>query len=392
MRKYKTLIATPQTKQLTEQEAFEAALQTAQSHGYGFAAWQMPLSKQRHFCVGNVTAYENDGINEEGFLFHPYDDMAHGHLIHTLMTLSFAEGKLTVNTDDHQLLNDLENHRTEDTTYYVNQSPIALDIGQDEFLKYVSKSVTAIKSGTFQKVVPARSKQISLTDQFDLFTNFNRLCEAYPNAFISVVSIPDVGTWMGATPEVLISVDQDSFETAALAGTQKHDADLPLSEVAWTQKEIEEQAMVSRYIINCFKKIRLREFEEVGPKTVIAANLIHLKTSFKVDMKATDFPDLGKVMLNLLHPTSAVCGMPKASAADFIKRYENGNREYYCGYLGPISSQGKINLFVNLRCMQLLDNSAILYAGAGVTEDSIPEKEWLETALKMNTLLNIIKL
>ena len=47
--------------------------------------------------------------------------------------------------------------------------------------------------------------------------------------------------------------------------------------------------MVSRYIINCFKKIRLREFEEIGPKTVAAGNLLHLRTDFQVDMAATNF-------------------------------------------------------------------------------------------------------
>lgn len=385
-------MATELTQQFTEQEAFESSLQIAQLHNYGFAAWQLPLSKQKHFSIGNVSMYQDGTLEEKGFLFHPYDDTVSGHFIHAEMTISSLDDKLEVNTNNSQLLHDFENLKKEKTTYYINQSPVSLKVDKEEFLKYISQSIETIKSGAFQKVVPARSEQLSLTEQFDLFENFNRLCEAYPNAFVSVVSIPDVGTWMGATPEVLISVDQEHFQTTSLAGTQKHNPALPLSEVAWTQKEIEEQAMVSRYIINCFKQIRLREFEEAGPKTVIAGNLIHLKTAFKVDMKATNFPQLGNVMLNLLHPTSAVCGMPKIPAADFIKQYENGNREFYSGYLGPVNGQEETHLFVNLRCMQLLGNSAILYAGAGVTEDSIPEKEWLETALKMNTLLNIIKL
>ena len=386
------MIANSLTQQYTEQEAFEAALQLAQLHNYGFAAWQRPLSKQRCFNIGNVSIHEDSKLEEKGFLFHPYDDASSGHFIHSKMTISALYGVLDIDTDDDELLNNLEKYQKGETVHYINQSPIALDTDKEEFMKYVSQSVEAIKSGVFQKVVPARSRQIPLTKQFDLFTNFNRLCEAYPNAFVSVVSIPEVGTWVGATPEVLISVSQDHFQTASLAGTQKHNPELLLSEVAWTQKEIEEQAMVSRYIINCFKQIRLREFEEAGPKTVIAGNLIHLKTSFKVDMKATNSPQLGNIMLDLLHPTSAVCGMPKVNAADFIKQHENGNRAFYSGYLGPVNGQQETHLFVNLRCMQLLDNSAILYAGAGVTEDSIPEKEWLETELKMNTLLNIIKL
>ena len=157
------------------------------------------------------------------------------------------------------------------------------------------------------------------------------------------------------------------------------------------QKEIEEQALVSRYIINCFKKIRLREFGEHGPKTWKAGNLLHLRTEFEVDMNATNFPQLGTVMLKLLHPTSAICGMPRQESIDFIQQNEGMDRGLYSGYLGPINYKNESNLFVNLRCMQWSYREAELYAGAGVTIDSIPEAEWEETEMKMNTLLKVIE-
>ena len=163
-----------------------------------------------------------------------------------------------------------------------------------------------------------------------------------------------------------------------------------LSDVPWTQKEIIEQAMVSRYIIECFKKIRLREFEEVGPKTVKAGDLVHLKTSFKVDMKETNSPLLGSTMLELLHPTSAVCGSPRGLANDFIRTHEGYERELFAGFLGPVGLDGNSRLFVNLRCMQLFKEKARLYAGAGITENSRPEKELQETNNKMQTLLKVI--
>ena len=124
---------------------------------------------------------------------------------------------------------------------------------------------------------------------------------------------------------------------------------------------------MERYIISCFKKIRLREFEEHGPKTVVSGNLLHLKSEFKVDMQATNFPQLGSVMLQLLHPTSAVCGMPLNTSIQFLNRHEKYNRQYYAGYLGPVNFNNAISIFVNLRCAQLLEDKAILYAGAGVT-------------------------
>jgi len=205
------------------------------------------------------------------------------------------------------------------------------------------------------------------------------------------VSSPQTGTWLGATPELLVSVNsQGIFKTIALAGTLPYSPEIDLKSVAWTQKEIEEQALVCRYIINCFKKIRLREYEEHGPRTVVAGNVMHLKTIYEVDMTATNFPQLGTVMLNLLHPTSAVCGMPFENAWQFLKRNEGYNREFYSGYLGPVRISQESMIFVNLRCMQVFKEQVRIYAGAGITIDSNPQKEFEETEMKMQNLQNLL--
>jgi isochorismate synthase len=95
-------------------------------------------------------------------------------------------------------------------------------------------------------------------------------------------------------------------------------------------------------------------------------------------------------MLQLLHPTSAVAGMPLEASLEFLKQNEGYDREFYAGYLGPINFDNNIHIFVNLRCMKLLDNQALLFAGAGITIDSVPEKEREETEIKFKTLLNVI--
>jgi isochorismate synthase len=117
---------------------------------------------------------------------------------------------------------------------------------------------------------------------------------------------------------------------------------------------------------------------------------MHLKSEFEVDIKATNFPQLGSVMLQLLHPTAAVCGMPLEPSLKFLEEHEGYDRRFYAGYLGPVNVNQDIDLFVNLRCMQLAGSHALLYAGAGVTIDSVPENEWEETEMKLNTLLNVI--
>ena len=117
---------------------------------------------------------------------------------------------------------------------------------------------------------------------------------------------------------------------------------------------------------------------------------MHLRTDFKVDLKEVDFPTLGTDMLQLLHPTSAVCGLPKEPALRFIIANEGYKRSYYSGFLGPVNSEVGTHLFVNLRCMQLLKTEAVLYAGAGITCESSPEKEWQETQHKMQTMGKIL--
>ncbi|MBW8049064.1 MAG: isochorismate synthase [Cytophagales bacterium] len=270
---------------------------------------------------------------------------------------------------------------------------------QEFYCQIVKKAIREIKNGIFRKLVLSRTKTFELTQKLDPLLIFEKLCNAYPNSFIYLVSIPGNPTWMGASPEILLSVDHNNiFKTTAMAGTQPLKPGTSPKKAAWTQKEIEEQALVSRFIINCFKKIRLREFEEEGPKTIIAGNLMHLRTDYTVDMNAVNFPQLGTVMLDLLHPTSAVCGMPKNESMEFILANENYNREFYTGYLGPVNMPCQVetpdatetHLFVNLRCMQLSDNKAILYAGSGITEDSEPESEWEETELKCKTILDVI--
>ncbi|KYG74693.1 hypothetical protein MB14_05675 [Roseivirga ehrenbergii] len=338
--------------------------------------------------------------SEKGFIFSPFDPKSSATLfIKSDFHVSFDFDEIIQHEDLTSEENALQakffmqlkqqfQKPEEKLKYHVKDQDIK---GADlDYKDLVQLGVEAIKNNEFQKVVPARSKAISLNVDFDLITKYLQLCDAYANAFVSIVSMPETGTWLGATPELLLEVNHSQFKTVALAGTQRRDIAKPISDTAWTQKEIEEQALVSRYIINCFKKIRLREYEEKGPKTIIAGNLLHLKTEFEVNMKETNFPELGTVMLELLHPTSAIAGMPKEAALNFIQQHEGFDRSFYSGFLGPVQNDQKTSIFVNLRCMQLLENSAILYAGAGVTEDSVSEKEFEETEMKFNTLLNIL--
>lgn len=391
-----TIVSNPVSE--TDLQSF--LLNFATSNDFSFALWRLPNNSARHMILAqqNDRMAKNSPIEDmsTGFIFSPFDRTQDSIFIKAEYSFSFDDGALK--TPESQLevasttwLNGLLDDRKPKGNRKTRSSISLRETTRAGFIDLVSKAVQLIETGACEKIVPSRIKMIDLPENFDIITTFQRLCKNYPNALVSIVYTPENGIWVGATPETLVSVeDKTIFRTVALAGTKPYEESISLKNVAWTQKEIEEQALVERYIISCFKKIRLREYDEHGPKTSVAGNLMHLRSDFTVDMKATNFPQLGSVMLELLHPTSAVCGMPLDVALEFLKNNEGYDREFYAGYLGPVNFHRDTHVFVNLRCMQIFENSAVLYAGAGVTLDSVPEQEWIETQMKFDTLLRVI--
>jgi isochorismate synthase len=365
------------------------------------ALWRPPGSPAKHLVISDsYRQLEKTAVVEDlepGFLTASFDKNKNRLFLPADLFFTFENGRMKADsgtkeeTSAQWLQERLKSAPPEKRFITGPGTPPDREAGKESFTSTIEKCIKEIERGTFEKIVPSRTKTILLPKNFDIVDSFQKLCESYPQALISFVSIPGVGCWLGASPELLVSVkDKTIFKTVALAGTLPYPGGVDIRSVAWTQKEIEEQALVERYVISCFKKIRLREYEEYGPKTVIAGNLMHLKSEFTVDIKATNFPQLGSVMLDLLHPTSAVCGMPLEAALAFLAEHEHYDRGFYAGYLGPVNINNNISLYVNLRCMQLAGEHGVLYAGAGVTVDSIPEKEWEETEIKFNTLLNVI--
>ena len=387
---------------LSDVEAFQKLFAVAMNSKFSVALWRLPNQENKHLVM-DASGQKNSVVADleelqRGFIFSSFLEKEDRNSLFIKDDIYFGTSEKVLKIADRldssifrDIYDNLLNYNELSSNYYVNKKNNGINSTTDLYIDLVEKSIKMIKEGAFEKVVPSMLKVTALNDNFDVVEVFEKLCDKYSNALISVVSIPDVGTWIGATPEVLISVEQSKiFKTVALAGTQKIDKDVDLMEVAWRQKEIEEQAMVSRYIINRFKKIRLREFKEIGPRTARAGTLTHLKTDFVVDMQATNFQNLGTVMLKLLHPTSAVCGMPKEPATDFLMENEKHDREFYSGFLGPVNMFNDTYLFVNIRCMQLLKDKALLYAGAGVTRNSDATAEWIEANWKCDILESVI--
>lgn len=394
----RTTTVTAPPDAITETEYLSFLLNFAFSNNYSIAVWRLPNETEKYIVLSeqHQTLTPETPLEElsAGFIFAAFDKAKERTFLPADRFFTFANNTLKApETPQEADAATWLHEAVRSHAHLAGQRPYTphnavASRTQDDYTTLVAKCLQEIEKGTFEKIVPSRSKSVPLPANFDIISAFHKLTHAYPHALISFVSTPETGSWLGASPELLVNVENNStFRTVALAGTKAYNSDTNLKTVAWTQKEIEEQALVERYVISCFKKIRLREYDEHGPKTVVAGNLIHLRSDFTVDMKETNFPQLGTVMLELLHPTSAVCGMPVEPALAFLRANEGYDRSYYAGYLGPVNVKGNINIFVNLRCMQLLNDQAVVYAGAGVTEDSVPEDEWAETEMKFNTVL-----
>ncbi len=334
-----------------------------------FVCFKKPKStKLKAYFGKSASLCYSTTFKEEGFLFAPFNSEKESIVFlkntfkvieepHTRKTVKFSENNFNMCLDDKKA-----------------------------HLELVTAGIDAIKHNTFKKVVLSRKENLILSS-FDLIEVFERLLNKYNNAFVYVWFHPKIGLWMGATPERLVTIKNKEFHTTALASTQNYNGDLkPL----WGEKEIKEHQFVLDYIISQIKDqkngIKLKNFYVSDTHTIKAGSLLHLKADIKGEIEKFDLKNL----LNTLHPTPAVCGLPKEAAKFFILQNEKYDRTYYSGFLGEINDDFDTELFVNLRCAKIEKNVAQIYVGGGITKESNPEKEWLETHLKTNTIKSIL--
>ena len=257
-----------------------------------------------------------------------------------------------------------------------------------QFEKLVTKGVEAIQKKKFQKVVLSRKEKVGLID-FNVETIFKKLIFNYALAFNYCFFHPKIGLWFGATPEQFLKINQKSLQTVALAGTQVAGN---LDNLIWDKKEIEEQQLVTDFITSSLKG-KVDQIDVSSPYSSKAGNLWHIKTDIAATLKSEK--DIEEI-ISILHPTSAVCGLPKQKAKAFILENEKYDREYYSGFLGELNIDlatfrtEQSDLFVNLRCMKIVDKSAELFVGCGITKDSIPVNEYKETVNKSMTIKKVL--
>ncbi|WP_439132775.1 chorismate-binding protein [Polaribacter sp.] len=330
-----------------------------------FAVYRKPKANgiSGFFMNDDDVVYTTD-FCESGFVFAPFnaDEKA---ILFSLDKAEFVTEKLV---EDHF---DFENNNIKDD-----------EKSKEHHITIVKKAIQQIATSNLQKVVISRKEMVDIT-YFDLLLTYKKLLKSYPNAFVSVWFHPKIGMWLGATPETLLQIENKSFKTMSLAGTQVYQSK---KEIIWKSKELEEQQLVTDFIENQLANIS-SNLKIDKTETIKAGNLLHLRT--KVEGVLYENAYL-KSLIRALHPTPAVCGLPRNTSKKFILENENYHRSFYTGFLGELNINKKSALFVNLRCMEIEENQASIYVGGGITKDSNAEKEWLETVSKSKTMKKVL--
>lgn len=324
-----------------------------------------------------------DDFSETGFVFAPFDSNSKPVLLpaHEVCSETFVDGKGSILNRITENLDQNEQH--------------------DFYVELVKNAIDEIQNKTFKKVVLSRKLEVACNLlPLDLF---EKILATYENAFCYVWYHPKVGLWLGATPEILLRTHGLRLTTMSLAGTKPYlKGEMPI----WGIKEMEEQKMVTDYIFNAIEA-KVDDLKLSETKTVRAGNLWHLRTEVSGTLKKNGLSEV----IRVLHPTPAVCGVPLSKTKAFLLENENYDREFYTGFLGELNRGGKhfelkdevkqtatlkknaekaTELYVNLRCLRLVDATAQIYVGGGVTHDSIAEKEWQETVSKSKTMLRVL--
>jgi isochorismate synthase len=352
-----------------------------------FASYRLPLDREvitlvQHYSLPEKLSSIQDIGEKVGFVVAPFDETTeHGTYFLKPDCIFFSDEIEAV------YIQKLSENNRFLSVEKLSEKDIQTSTST-EYINNVEAAKIAMAEGKFHKVVLSKIRLEKLDDDFVAADFFLKLCDKYPHAFVYLLQLPEVGCWIGATPEPLLVVENELVKTVSLAGTQIG-TNATIDSYTWSNKELEEQGIVTNFVEQTLKSLDIKQYSKVGPTNYRAANLIHLKTAFEFAQSGLK-NCLGN-FLKALHPTPSVGGLPKKEAREFILANEKHDRSYYSGFLGPININQRSNVFVNLRCLQLFEKQFVLYSGAGITTSSVAEKEWEETDNKMMTMLNVMK-
>lgn len=265
--------------------------------------------------------------------------------------------------------------------------------GENYFEEAVLKATECIQAGKYKKIVLARAIDLKGAHSFHPLESAARLRLSYPSCHILSFGNGFKKTFIAATPEELLKLDNGILSTEALAGsiprgkTPSDDETLG-QELLNSQKDLAEHTFVVDSIISNLQKINISIPKENKPPALLKLpNIQHLHTPLTVKIPSElHILDIAQT----LHPTPAVGGTPIEKARQGIQSIENFDRGLYAGAIGWFDYKNNGQLLVGIRCALIEEDKARLFAGAGIIQGSNPAKEKAETTLKLQALLSNI--
>ncbi|QDY70970.1 isochorismate synthase [Qingshengfaniella alkalisoli] len=258
-----------------------------------------------------------------------------------------------------------------------------------DYIRAVQQAVGQMQASNLQKVVLARTLLARADRNIDLPALLTRLA-ADENATAFLVQL-SAQTWLvGATPELLVETSGRTIRSFPLAGSLPRQADAQADRTAEKSlqasvKDLHEHRFVVEHIMDTLAPHCTDLRAPDGTATTSTRTMWHLGTRIAGVLKADGPSSLE--LAQLLHPTPAVCGVPRAAAMDVIRRSEPVRRDYYAGCVGWCDGRGDGAWHVSIRCAEVSGRDARLYAGAGIVAQSDPQSELVETRAKFGALL-----
>lgn len=251
-----------------------------------------------------------------------------------------------------------------------------------DWQKGVEKAVERINNKELDKVVLARDLNARADENLDSRYLLNKLSDSYPECWTF-----SVDGLIGATPELLIRRNGDSVLSRVLAGTIKRDESATDSELATTLlqsgKDLDEHEFAVSSVATSLALHCTDMNVPKTPKVLRLANVAHLATDISGTL-VDAAPAL--VLAGSLHPSAAICGTPTGRAKSLIQELEQMDRNRYTGPVGWINSKGDGELGIALRCAEIKENTARLFAGCGIVSGSTPEDELIESNAKFSAM------
>lgn len=239
-----------------------------------------------------------------------------------------------------------------------------------------------------QKIVLAHAFDMVRETPFQVLPSLAKLRQRYPDCYVFAVGNGRGSTFMGASPERLLSIARRRLMTDALAGSAprgrsaQEDRQLAL-QLLHSPKEQGEHQLVVKFLNQQLRGLGLQPHYPTRPTLLRLSNIQHLHTPIQARVASHIHP---LHLVEALHPTPAVAGVPTAAACEHIRRYERFDRGLYAAPLGWVGADGDSEFIVGIRSALINGNWARLYAGAGIVAGSDPAREWAEINLKSRAL------